>query len=150
RQAVARIERAGYTVRIRRHADIPAAEMDRIVSLAAHWRDTETERGFSMALGRLGEPADGTCAPVEALAAGGTEAALRSFVPWGTDGLSLDLMRRDRTSDNGLVEFMVATLMAQAPRLGVTRVSLNFAVFRAVFEEGARIGAGPVLLAWRR
>jgi hypothetical protein len=30
------------------------------------------------------------------------------------------------------------------------RVSLNFAVFRAAFEEGARIGAGPVLRAWRR
>ncbi|MEV8504959.1 bifunctional lysylphosphatidylglycerol synthetase/lysine--tRNA ligase LysX [Actinoplanes sp. NPDC051475] len=150
RQAVARVERAGYTVRIRRHGDIPAAEMDRIVSLAAQWRDTETERGFSMALGRLGDPADGACVLVEALARDGTEAALLSFVPWGTDGLSLDLMRRDRTLDNGLVEFMVATLMAQAPRLGVSRVSLNFAVFRAVFEEGARIGAGPVLLAWRR
>ncbi|MEV4641133.1 bifunctional lysylphosphatidylglycerol synthetase/lysine--tRNA ligase LysX [Actinoplanes sp. NPDC049548] len=150
RQAVARVERAGYTVRIRRHGDIPAAEMDRIVSLAARWRDTETERGFSMALGRLGDPADGACVLVEALGRDGTEAALLSFVPWGPDGLSLDLMRRDRTLDNGLVEFMVATLMAEAPRLGVTRVSLNFAVFRAVFEEGARIGAGPVLLAWRR
>ena len=39
--------------------------------------------------------------------------------------------------------------MQQAPRLGVHRVSLNFAVFRAVFEEGARIGAGPVLRLWR-
>ncbi|MEV6597110.1 bifunctional lysylphosphatidylglycerol synthetase/lysine--tRNA ligase LysX [Actinoplanes sp. NPDC051346] len=150
RQAVARVERAGYTVRIRRHRDIPAAEMDRIVSLASRWRDTETERGFSMALGRLGDPADGACVLVEALDRNGAEAALLSFVPWGGDGLSLDLMRRDRTLDNGLMEFMVATLMEEAPRLGVTRVSLNFAVFRAAFEEGARIGAGPVLLAWRR
>ncbi|WP_407651588.1 bifunctional lysylphosphatidylglycerol synthetase/lysine--tRNA ligase LysX [Actinoplanes sandaracinus] len=150
RQAVARVERAGYRVRIRRHRDIPAVEMDRIVSLLARWRDTETERGFSMALGRLGDPADGDCVLVEALGPGGTEAALLSFVPWGADGLSLDVMRRDRTIDNGLVEFMVATLMAESQGLGVTRVSLNFAVFRAVFEEGARIGAGPVLLAWRR
>ncbi|GGQ39869.1 bifunctional lysylphosphatidylglycerol synthetase/lysine--tRNA ligase LysX [Couchioplanes azureus] len=150
RQAVARVERAGYTVRIRRHRDIPAAEMERVVFLAARWRDTETERGFSMALGRLGDPADGACVLVEALDRNGAEAALLSFVPWGGDGLSLDLMRRDRNLDNGLVECMVAALMAEAPRLGVTRVSLNFAVFRAVFEEGARIGAGPVLLAWRR
>ncbi|MFI5494753.1 bifunctional lysylphosphatidylglycerol synthetase/lysine--tRNA ligase LysX [Actinoplanes sp. NPDC051859] len=150
RQAVARVERAGYTVRIRRHRDIPADEMDRIVSLAARWRDTETERGFSMALGRLGDPADGNCVLVEALDVEGAEAALLSLTPWGKDGLSLDLMRRDRSVDNGLVEYMVATLMGQAPQFGVTRVSLNFAVFRAVFEEGARIGAGPVLLAWRR
>ena len=31
-----------------------------------------------------------------------------SFVPWGRNGLSLDLMRRDPTADNGLVELMVA------------------------------------------
>jgi lysyl-tRNA synthetase class 2 len=103
-----------------------------------------------MALGRLGDPADGRCVLVEALDPAGHEAAVLSFTPWGTGGLSLDLMRRDRESDNGLMEFMVAALVDAAPRLGVERISLNFAVFRAVFEEGARIGAGPVLRLWRR
>ncbi|GAA3210837.1 bifunctional lysylphosphatidylglycerol synthetase/lysine--tRNA ligase LysX [Dactylosporangium siamense] len=149
RQAVHRVERAGYTVRIRRHADIGAEEMARIIELAARWRDTETERGFSMALGRLGDPNDGRCVLVEAHDHDGREVALLSFTPWGADGLSLDLMRRDRASDNGLVEHMVATLMRESPRLGVERVSLNFAVFRAVFADGARIGAGPVLRLWR-
>jgi lysyl-tRNA synthetase class 2 len=149
RQAVHRVERAGYTVRIRRHADIGAEEMGRIIELAARWRDTETERGFSMALGRLGDPNDGRCVLVEAHDRDGREVALLSFTPWGAGGLSLDLMRRDRSSDNGLIEHMVATLMRESPRLGVDRVSLNFAVFRAVFEEGARIGAGPVLRLWR-
>jgi len=149
RQAVHRVERAGYTVRIRRHTEIAPEEMARIIELAARWRDTETERGFSMALGRLGDPNDGQCVLVEAHHRDGREVAVLSFTPWGADGLSLDLMRRDRASDNGLVEFMVSALMAAAPRLGVTRVSLNFAVFRAVFEEGSRIGAGPVLRAWR-
>ncbi|MET7399386.1 bifunctional lysylphosphatidylglycerol synthetase/lysine--tRNA ligase LysX [Dactylosporangium sp. NPDC005572] len=149
RQAVRRVERAGYTVRIRRHSEIGAAEMARIIELAARWRDTETERGFSMALGRLGDPNDGRCVLVEAHDRDGREVALLSFAPWGPDGLSLDLMRRDRSSDNGLIEYMVAALMRESPRLGVERVSLNFAVFRAVFEEGARIGAGPVLRLWR-
>jgi lysyl-tRNA synthetase class 2 len=103
-----------------------------------------------MALGRLGDRADDRCVLVEALDADGREAALLSFTPWGTVGLSLDLMRRDRASDNGLIEFMVAELVAAAARLGVERISMNFAVFRAVFEEGARIGAGPVLRGWRR
>src|SRR5262249_49887307 len=84
RQAVNRVCRAGYTVRIRRHADISAEEMAHIIDLAAQWRDTETERGFSMALGRLGDPADGRCVLVEALDADGREAALLSFTPWGT------------------------------------------------------------------
>ncbi len=150
RQAVNRIERAGYRARIRRHCDISPEEMERVIQLAAHWRDTETERGYSMALGRLGDPSDGRCVLVEALDRFGEEVALLSFVPWGARGLSLDLMRRDRTSDNGMVEFLVAALVADAPRLGVERISMNFAAFRAAFEEGARIGAGPVLRAWRR
>ncbi|OLB65824.1 MAG: lysine--tRNA ligase [Actinobacteria bacterium 13_2_20CM_2_72_6] len=150
RQAVNRVSRVGYTVRIRRHAEISPVEMGHIIELAARWRDTETERGFSMALGRLGDPADGQCVLVEALDPEGREAAILSFTPWGTGGLSLDLMRRDRESDNGLMEFMVAGLVEAAPKLGVERISLNFAVFRSVFEEGARIGAGPVPRLWRK
>jgi lysyl-tRNA synthetase class 2 len=36
-----------------------------------------------------------------------------------------------------------------AQEIGITQVSLNFAMFRSVFERGARIGAGPVLRLWR-
>ncbi|GAA4831501.1 bifunctional lysylphosphatidylglycerol synthetase/lysine--tRNA ligase LysX [Saccharopolyspora rosea] len=149
RQAVNRVQRAGHTARIRRHREVPAEEMSGIARLAEQWRDTETERGFSMALGRLGDPQDGEAVLVEALNADGTPVALLSLVPWGRTGLSLDVMRREREADNGVVEFMVASLVQAAPRLGVERVSLNFAMFRSAFEEGARIGAGPVLRAWR-
>ncbi|MEU1290862.1 bifunctional lysylphosphatidylglycerol synthetase/lysine--tRNA ligase LysX [Streptomyces sp. NPDC005840] len=150
RQAVHRVRRTGATTRVRRHATLTEQEMEEIVDKADAWRDTETERGFSMALDRLGDPADGDCLLVEALADDGRLLALLSFVPWGRDGVSLDLMRRDRGAPNGVMEFMVAELCDAAPKLGVHRVSLNFAVFRSVFEEGARIGAGPVLRLWRR
>jgi lysyl-tRNA synthetase class 2 len=150
RQAVSRISRAGYTTRVRRHSEIPAAEMASILDLAEQWRGAETERGFSMALGRLGDPADGRCVMVEAYDALGALRGLLSFVPWGRRGLSLDLMRRDRTAENGLNEYMVAELVEASGRLGVQRISLNFAMFRAVFEEGEKIGAGPVLRAWRK
>ena len=49
----------------------------------------------------------------------------------------LDLMRRDPTADNGLVELMVASLAERAAVFGVGRVSLNFAMFREAFERGA-------------
>ncbi|MFI1794700.1 phosphatidylglycerol lysyltransferase domain-containing protein [Streptomyces olivaceoviridis] len=150
RQAVHRVRRTGAVCRIRRHAHLGEREMEQIVRKADAWRDTETERGFSMALDRLGDPADGDCLLVEALGEDGRLLALLSFVPWGRDGVSLDLMRRDRAAPNGVMEFMVAELCAAAPELGVRRVSLNFAVFRSAFEEGARIGAGPVLRLWRR
>ncbi|KAA9147590.1 bifunctional lysylphosphatidylglycerol synthetase/lysine--tRNA ligase LysX, partial [Amycolatopsis acidicola] len=74
---------------------------------------------------------------------------LLSFVPWGRRGLSLDLMRRDRDAENGLTEYLVAQVVAEAGRFGAQRISLNFAMFRAVFAAGERIGAGPVLRAWR-
>ncbi|MEU2155265.1 bifunctional lysylphosphatidylglycerol synthetase/lysine--tRNA ligase LysX [Streptomyces sp. NPDC019396] len=155
RQAVHRVRRSGATVRVRRHSALSDEEMERVIDRADAWRDTETERGFSMALDRLGDPADGDCLLVESFdgdpAAGARLIALLSFVPWGRDGISLDVMRRDRDhAPNGIMEFMVAELCAQAAQSGVRRISLNFAVFRAVFEEGARIGAGPVLRAWRR
>ncbi|OKK22324.1 lysine--tRNA ligase [Streptomyces sp. CB00455] len=150
RQAVNRVRRTGATTVIRRHRTLTEEEMRTIVDRADTWRDTETERGFSMALDRLGDPADGDCLLVEALDARGELIALLSFVPWGKDGISLDLMRRDRAAPNGVMEFMVAELCAAAPALGVRRISLNFAVFRSAFEEGGRIGAGPVLKLWRK
>ncbi|WP_310728012.1 phosphatidylglycerol lysyltransferase domain-containing protein [Streptomyces sp. N2A] len=149
RQAYNRIERAGYTVRIRRHEDIPAEEMARLLELADDWRDGETERGFSMALGRLGDPADGRCVMLECSDEQGELRALLSFVPWGAKGLSLDLMRRDRASENGLMEFMVLELIQRAKEVEITQLSLNFAMFRSVFERGSRLGAGPVLRLWR-
>ncbi|GAA1969531.1 bifunctional lysylphosphatidylglycerol synthetase/lysine--tRNA ligase LysX [Amycolatopsis minnesotensis] len=149
RQAVSRIARAGYTSRVRRHGEIPAEEMAELLVKAQQWRGDETERGFSMALSRLGDPSDARCVMVEAFDARGQLRGLLSFVPWGRRGLSLDLMRRDRDAENGLNEYLLAELVANAARLGTQRVSLNFAMFRAVFSEGERIGAGPVLRLWR-
>ncbi|MFI5985642.1 phosphatidylglycerol lysyltransferase domain-containing protein [Streptomyces sp. NPDC051555] len=149
RQAYNRVKRAGYDVRIRRHADIPADEMDFLLRRADDWRDGATERGFSMALGRLGDPADGQCVMLECTDGNGDLRAVLSFVPWGPKGLSLDLMRRDRDSENGLMEFMVIELLERSKEIGVTQVSLNFAMFRSVFERGSKLGAGPVLRMWR-
>ncbi|MGB0973158.1 MAG: bifunctional lysylphosphatidylglycerol synthetase/lysine--tRNA ligase LysX, partial [Mycobacterium sp.] len=120
------------------------------------WRDTDDERGFSMALGRLGDSADGDCLLVEAVqndsaTSGGVSevVAMLSLVPWGTSGASLDLMRRSPQSPNGTIELMVSELCMQAEHIGVTRLSLNFAMFRSAFEHGAQLGAGPVARLWR-
>jgi lysyl-tRNA synthetase class 2 len=149
RQAHHRVERAGYAVRIRRHGDIPPEELAVLLRRADDWRDGATERGFSMALGRLGDPADGRCVMLECVDRQGALRAVLSFVPWGSHGLSLDLMRRDRDAENGLMEFMVIELLQRAKEIGITQVSLNFAMFRSVFERGSKLGAGPVLRLWR-
>ncbi|WP_305093292.1 bifunctional lysylphosphatidylglycerol synthetase/lysine--tRNA ligase LysX [Prescottella sp. R16] len=149
RQAVNRVRKQGVTVRMRRHRDLTDQEMADAITRADSWRDTETERGFSMALGRLGDGLDGDCLLVEAVGPDGDVLGMLSFVPWGRNGVSLDLMRRNPHAPNGIVELMVAELAMRADEVGVVRISLNFAVFRSTFEEGARIGAGPVLRMWR-
>ena len=149
RQAVTRARRAGLTVRVRRHRDIGADEMAQVIKRADSWRDTETERGFSMALGRLGDPADSDCLLVEAVQNDGQVVAMLSLVPWGNNGVSLDLMRRSPQSPNGTIELMVSELALQSEEIGIIRISLNFAMFRSAFEQGAQLGAGPVARLWR-
>jgi lysyl-tRNA synthetase class 2 len=156
RQMVKRIERAGYETRVRRVRDLGAAELERIRKAAEDWRGTDTERGFSMALGRIGDPSDGDCLIATAHKADDGEPgpygdlkAILHFVPWGRDGASLDLMRRDRSADPGMNELLIVAALNAAPKFGITRVSLNFAMFRSALARGEKIGAGPVLRAWR-
>jgi lysyl-tRNA synthetase, class II len=149
RQMVKRIERAGYTTEVLRAGSVSAGERRRALVDANAWRGTESERGFSMALGRLVDPVDPNCVFVVARQDGIMRAFLQ-FVPWGPDGMSLDLMRRDRTADAGVNELLIVDALRSCPRLGVNRVSLNFAAFRSTLERGERLGAGPFLRAWRR
>ena len=148
RQMVNRVAKNGYTAEVRRVGDIPRQELYDVIKEADRWRGTNVERGFSMALGRIGVPGDEKCVLVTARENGVLRAVLQ-FVPWGNDGLSLDLMRRDKTAQAGLNDFLIVEAIKAAPELGVKRVSLNFAMFRAALERGERIGAGPVLKAWR-
>jgi len=148
RQMVTRVGRHGYVAEVRRVGDVPQAEIDRMNRQADSWRGSPTERGFSMALGRVGGRGDGGCVIATATEDGVLRAILH-FVPWGPDGLSLDLMRRDRAAQPGLNDFLIVETIKRAQDLGVKRISLNFAMFRAALERGERIGAGPVLRAWR-
>ncbi len=44
---------------------------------------------------------------------------------------------------------MVSELALNAERIGIIRISLNFAMFRSAFEQGAQLGAGPIARLWR-
>ncbi|OXM74278.1 MULTISPECIES: phosphatidylglycerol lysyltransferase domain-containing protein [Amycolatopsis] len=143
RQAVAKTKRAGYRVRVRRSEDLAEGELAELEALAAKWRGSDTERGFSMALGRMGDPGSVLVTAEQ----DGVVRGLLQFVPWGEDGLSLDVMRRDRAADNGINELMISELLLAAGEYGVRYVSLNFAAFRKLLEQGRRIGAGPVARA---
>jgi lysyl-tRNA synthetase class 2 len=146
RRAVRRIERAGYTISVARHAELSADLLAEMKQRADDWRGEVPERGFSMALGRLGDPADGQCVAVLARDRDGRLRGLLSMVPWGQRGLSLDLMRRDRESENGVIEAMVAELVRAArDDLRIEQISLNFAMFRGIFGAAERVGARPTV-----
>ncbi len=149
RQAVSRCTRAGLVAGCHRVGELDAAAAELVRTRAEEWRDGAVERGFSMALSRFGDSRDPDAVVVLCHDADGALRGMLHLVPWGKEGLSLDLMRRDRDAENGIVELMVSELMRQAPQLGVRHVSLNFAVFRSVFARGERLGAGPVLRLWR-
>ena len=148
RQMVARVERSGYVADVRRAGDVGCEQIGEFARQAGSWRGNPTERGFSMALGRLGAPGDENCVIATATENGVLRGILH-FVPWGAEGLSLDLMRRDRSAQPGVNDFLIVETIKAADTLGVKRISLNFAVFRSALERGERIGAGPVLRLWR-
>ncbi|BDZ43047.1 lysine--tRNA ligase [Paraoerskovia sediminicola] len=150
RHAVARPQKAGYTVRVRRQSEIPTSELTELTRLVEEWRHGEVERGFSMALDRLGDARDPRTTVVTAHDEDGTPRGLLSFVPWGRRGLSLDYMRRSPEAVSGVTELMITTLATEGRGSGVERISLNFAMFREIFESGTKVGASMVQRSTRR
>jgi lysyl-tRNA synthetase class 2 len=149
RQAVGRVRRAGARAVVARQRELSPVDLTEVAAAVQELRDGDVERGFSMALGRIGDPEDGDVVVVRGYDAEDRLVALLSLVPWGPDGLSLDVMRRSRDSENGMLELLVTSLAERGEDLGVRRISLNFAVFRSALERGGDVGAGPILRWWR-
>jgi lysyl-tRNA synthetase class 2 len=151
RQAVNRGRRAGYQVSVDRIGDLSEGRLHDLRQETDQWRTSGgNERGFSMALSRFAAPIDRDCLIVQTRSAAGNLAVVLQLVPWGDDGLSLDLVRRRPQLENGVMELSIAELLKVAASRGITRVSLNFAMFRSSLARGERIGAGPFLRAWVR
>ncbi|NMF29137.1 bifunctional lysylphosphatidylglycerol synthetase/lysine--tRNA ligase LysX [Cellulosimicrobium aquatile] len=150
RHAVARPQREGYTVRLRRQREIPADELAALAQAADAWRHGEDERGFSMALERLGSPRDPRVLVVTAHDRDGAPRGLLTFVPWGRKGVSLDYMRRSPDAVPGVTELMISTLASEGAGMAIDRVSLNFAMFRGLIEQGESVAASPFQRFLRR
>lgn len=150
RQMVNRVRRQGYTTELHRVAELSEEARAQAEKDTDAWRVGATERGFSMATSRaLDVERDPDSIVVYAMREGRAEGMLK-FVPWGSDGMSLDLMRRNPKADPGINELLIVDALSLAKEHGIHRVSLNFAMFRSAFERGERLGAGPVLRMWRR
>ncbi|OKL49269.1 bifunctional lysylphosphatidylglycerol synthetase/lysine--tRNA ligase LysX [Boudabousia marimammalium] len=138
-KSVRRVRRHGIRIEVRRMNQIPAPELRELRQAAELYRNGD-ERGFTMSLDRILDIEDGRTMVVTARE-GDTLHALLTFVPWGANGLSLSLMRRNPRSVNGVIEAMVVHLIESAKDISITRISLNFAMFRHAFVAGESVTA---------
>src|SRR5205085_7108307 len=109
RQAYNRVQRGGYTVEFHDPTRIDKVLADELRALSLESRRGEAERGFSMTLGRVFDPADIGLLLAVCKDAGGKAAAFCQFVPArGIGGFSLDLMRRSvGEHPNGLLDYVL-------------------------------------------
>lgn len=148
RQMVNRIRRKGYLCETLQWSEIDQASRENLRKLAKEWRYGATERGFSMSMDRFGDDVDaGTYITIARL--DGSIKGFQYYVPWTTDSLSLDRMQRERGTDAGINELMIAETVEFARSNGMANISLNFAAFRSLFERADKISAGPITLASR-
>ena len=132
RQSWRRAQRAGLTAAVYRTGDLRPAEAAALRGLSARWRGGAAERGFSMALGRLFDRRDADALVVVGRDRGGRPLGFLHLVPWGDDGASLDVMRRERDAPAILNDFLVVEAARRLPAYGVGRLSLNFAFLRGL------------------
>ncbi len=143
RQMVNRIRRKGYSCRTYKWSDVDSEVRVELRKLGHEWRYGVAERGFSMSMDRFGEDIDpDTYITIARL--DGAIKGLLYYVPWTTDGLSLDRMQRERGTDAGVNELMIVETVEWAREHGFNRVSLNFAAFRSLFDRADKISAGPI------
>jgi lysyl-tRNA synthetase class 2 len=143
RQMANKARKEGYETEIKKISELTHEERLTLAQVAQQWRRGGNERGFSMALGRFCDSQDPDALVVWASVDGAPKGLLQ-FVPWGDDGLSLDLMRRSGDAVSGVNELLISETIEYGRTNGISRISLNFATFRSIFEKGERLGAGPI------
>jgi lysylphosphatidylglycerol synthetase-like protein (DUF2156 family) len=150
RQAANRIGKYGYTVTFHDPATLDRDVAEQLGSLMAQSRRGETERGFSMMLGRIFDPRDEGLLLSAVWAPDGSPAAMCQFVrASGIGGFSLDLMRRDRGDHpNGLIDFALVSTIEYLKQHGARGLSLNFAAMRSILDGERGDGVAQRVERW--
>ena len=135
RQAIAHMQRHGYTIEWWRSGDLPPDLKMALLHLSQHWKAGDVERGFSMNLGRLFDPRDPECLVVVGRDSAGEAKGFLHFVPIGSTGFSLDVLRKDRSTPSALNDFLIASTLLHLKDQGFKEVSLNFAFLAELFDK---------------
>jgi len=136
RQSAARVERT-FTYSYMAETDASPELIDDLNALSAKWRGKAPERGFTMSLSRDVDGSNPEFRLCVALDEYGKPGGFLRIVPvYGDEpGFTLDLMRRDPDTPNGMTEFLLTRTLMQLDELGYRRLSMNFAVWGRLFYE---------------
>jgi len=151
RAAVRRVART-YRFEVMRESQAPAALVRQLNAISEQWRGKAPERGFTMSLSQDIEgggrnPEFLLCVALDEKGAPG--GFLRIVPAYGEDfGYTLDLMRHLPDAPNGMTEYLIAQTALALGREGISRLSMNFAMWGKLFDEDVHFSA-PQRLAKR-
>lgn len=151
RQAVNRVDRAGYVTSFHDPATLDAPLRAQIEAMSDESRQGDTERGFSMTLSRLFQPDDtGLLLSVTRNPDGRVDAFCQWVPARDIGGWSLDVMRRRTDVEdlpNGLIDSTIVATIAHLAGRGERGLGLNFAMMREVLEGDPEAGSRMDALA---
>jgi lysyl-tRNA synthetase, class II len=147
RSAVKRVDKR-CSFRLMRETDASPQLCAQLNEIRARWRGKAPERGFTMELGGgvKGENPDFLLAV--ATGQDGRPLGFLRLVPcFGPDpGWSLDLMQRDPDAPNGMTEYLIAHAALALGERGFTRLSMNFAAWGRLFDQGSHLSPAQRLM----
>jgi lysyl-tRNA synthetase class 2 len=136
RQSVSRLTKAGYTSQLCTLAEIDAPTFTQMQDVLETGRIGKSERGFSMAMDGVQCTNQQDTLFVLARDGDGVLKGVLHFVPcYGRPAMSLSIMRRDPSTPNGLMEYLVATAIEHMCERGIEELSLNFAAMTKCIRE---------------
>jgi lysyl-tRNA synthetase class 2 len=136
RQSVSRLTKAGYTSQLCTLAEIDAPTFEQMQDVLETGRIGKSERGFSMAMDGVQCANQQDTLFVLARDGDGALKGFLHFVPcYGRPAMSLSIMRRDPSTPNGLMEYLVVTAIEHMRERGIEELSLNFAAMTKCIRE---------------
>jgi lysylphosphatidylglycerol synthetase-like protein (DUF2156 family) len=136
RQSSGRVERT-YTFVWMPETDASKELLQELNDISKLWRGKAPERGFTMTLNQDVEGTNPDFRLCIALDEEGKPGGFLRVVPiYGErTGYTLDIMRRDPNTPNGMTEFLLTRTIMKLDELGFERFSMNFAAWGRLFED---------------
>ena len=144
RQSAQRVERT-YHFEMMAETDASPELIAALNDLSAKWRGKAPERGFTMTLSRDVEGINPEFRLCVALDEHDQPGGFLRIVPVYGDatGYTLDLMRRDPDTPNGMTEFLLTRTIMRMDEDGFERLSMNFAAWGRLFYEDIHYTRAP-------